>query len=112
MIMETIGEFTMYNNEAHAKAGSLIAEIILNGIKDSEISINDAEFKHFLPVIFAEGNFEFLRVIAEKVYNDKRREIIDDFIDLVEKMTQEGAKELNSEGEAKINGTNRKKTNS
>ena len=95
----------MYKNEAHAKAGSLIAEIILNGIKDNEISINDAEFKHFLPVIFAEGNFEFLRVIAENVYNDTRKEIIVDFIDLVEKMTQEGVKELKSKGEAKLNGT-------
>lgn len=105
MIMETIGEFTLPTNETLAVMGNAIAKIIINGIKDNELSINDAAFKQFLPVIFAEGNFEFLRVIAENICTDTRKEIIVDFIDLVEKMTQEGAKELNSKVEAKLNGT-------
>lgn len=92
-------------DETHAMVGEAIANMLLESIKDGTLSINDEEVKHFLPAIFAEGNFEFLRAIAENVYNDTRKEIIVDFIDLVEKMTQEGAKELNSKVEAKLNGT-------
>lgn len=92
--MKTTGEFTMHSSPLEDMMGQLIASDIIHKAKTDEISINDPYFKEFPCVVFAEGNFEFLRVIAEKWYPDDRKEPIMDFIDRVEKMMVEGQQSL------------------
>ena len=92
--MKTVGQFTMGGNKEEVILGYAIADKLIEDAKNDKISINDDIFKHFLPCIFNEGNFEFLKVIAEKVYPDTRKEIIIDFLDLVWQMTEEGQKEM------------------
>ena len=100
-----IGGFTLPNsNEREQMMGETIANVLLENVKSDKMSINDPLFKNFLPVVFAKGNLEFLRVMAEKWYVDDRRELILKFIDDVEKMTLEGAEQLK---EVDKNGSNR-----
>lgn len=92
-----IGEFTLPKaDEMEQLIGETIANILLEKTKSDEISINDPAFKNFLPVVFAKGNLEFLRIIAEKWYVDSRKELILKFIDDVEKMINEGEEQLRS----------------
>lgn len=91
--MNTVGEFTIENGPSN-RLGQLIANDILQKAKSDEISINDHYFKEFLCVIFGEGNFEFLRVVAEKWYPDDRKNPIMEFINRVEKMMLEGQQSL------------------
>ena len=90
--MNTIGEFT--GHSILAEHGVKTANNILKKVKTGEITIHDDYFKQFLCCIFAEGNFEFLRVLAENWYVDTRKDVILDFIDNVEKTTLEGKEEL------------------
>ena len=76
------------------KQGIHVANQILQEVEDGELNITDDFFKHFLCCIFAEGNFEFLRVLARNWYPDSRIDVILEFIDLVEKTTLEGEKDL------------------
>jgi len=92
--MVTVGTFTMGSDDIQNIMGQVIADDILNQAKTDKISINDSLFKDFLCVIFSSGNFEFLRVIAEKLYSDTRKEIILDFLNHVETMTNEGEEHL------------------
>lgn len=96
--MNIIGEFT---GSALSESGVEIANNILEKAKSGELAITDDYFKQFLCCVFAEGNFEFLRVLAENWYPDTRKDVILEFIDLVEKTTLEGQKELNEQVTAK-----------
>ena len=98
--MNITGKFTMSKNKAENALGILIANEILYKAKNDEISINDDIFKEFLCVIFQEGNFEFMKVIAEKWYPDSRKDVIINFLDEVWKMTKEGEEQLRKKGEA------------
>ncbi len=89
--MNIIGEFT---GSALSASGVEIANNILEKAKSGELAITDDYFKQFLCCVFAEGNFEFLRVLAENWYPDTRKEVIIEFIDLVEKTTLDGQKDL------------------
>jgi len=93
--MKTVGEFTTVDGPLDVM-GQLIANDVLQKAQSDEISINDPYFKEFLCVVFSEGNFEFLRVIAKKWYPDERKEPILEFINHVEKMTLEGQEQLRS----------------
>lgn len=92
--MNVIGDFTMSKDKKENVSGILIANAILYKAKNDEISINDNIFKEFLCVIFEQGNFEFLKVIAEKWYPDSRKDVIINFLDEVWKMTLEGEQSL------------------
>ncbi|MBR3140576.1 MAG: hypothetical protein IKF11_06895 [Methanobrevibacter sp.] len=96
--MNIIGEFTGSALSGH---GVEVANDILEQAKSGELAITDDYFKQFLCCIFAEGNFEFLRVLAENWYPDTRKDVILEFIDLVEKTTLEGQKELHEQVTAK-----------
>ena len=97
--MNIIGEFT--GNSVLHDSGVEVANDILEKAKSGELSITDDYFKQFLCCIFAEGNFEFLRILAKNWYPDTRKEVILEFIDLVEKTTLEGQKELHEQVTAK-----------
>ena len=92
--MKTVGEFTMNGTPEEHLLGYMIADKLLEDARNDKISINDNVFKHFLPCIFNEGNFEFLKIIAENVYPDTRKEIIIDFLDLAWQMTEEAMKDM------------------
>ena len=95
--MNTIGEFT--GSKLMREYGETTAKDILKKVKNGEITIHDDYFNQFLCCIFAEGNFEFLRVLAENWYVDSRKDVVLDFIDNVEKVTLEGEEELNKQVE-------------
>lgn len=97
--MNTIGEFT--GSKSMRVYGETTANDILKKVKNGEITIHDDYFNQFLCCIFAEGNFEFLRVLAENWYIDSRKDVVLDFIDTVEKVTLEGKEELNKQVEQK-----------
>ena len=88
---EIIGEFS---GSPLQDDGIKVANEILKQVEDGELTITDDFFKHFLCCIFAEGNFEFLRILARNWYPDTRKEVIIEFIDLVEKTTLDGQKDL------------------
>lgn len=97
--MNIIGEFT--GNSALHDDGVEIANDIIDKVNSGELKITDDYFNQFLCCIFAEGNFEFLRILARNWYPDTRQEIILEFIDLVEKTTLEGQKALHESVAAK-----------
>lgn len=97
--MKIIGEFT--GSDDLSEYGVEVANEILEKAKSGELTITDGYFKQFLCCIFAEGNFEFLRVLAENWYPDTRKDVIIEFIDLVEKTTLEGQEDLHNEVTAK-----------
>ena len=96
---DIIGEFT--GNSVLHDDGVKVANDILDKVNSGELKITDDYFNHFLCCIFAEGNFEFLRILARNWYPDTRQEIILNFIDLVEKTTLEGQKSLHESVAAK-----------
>lgn len=100
--MRTVGKFSKENNEALNILGHLIATDIIEKVKTGELSIDDDMFKEFLPCIFGEGNLEFLKLIAEKVYLDSRKEVIIEFVNYVQKMTEEGHKQMDSKMRDKL----------
>ena len=100
--MKTVGEFSMDGTKKDIILGYAIAEKLIHDAKNDEISINDDVFKHFLPCIFNEGNFEFLKIIAEKVYPDTRKEIITEFLDLVWEMTEEAMKDMDEKMKSRM----------
>ena len=91
--METIGDFQIDGKNVDL-LGQAIAEGLLDDINSGEKTINDTIFREFLCCIFAKGNFEYLRVIASNMYKDSRKEVILEFIDIVETMTNEGKDSL------------------
>lgn len=96
--MNIIGEFTGSDLSGY---GVKVANEILEKAKSGEVAITDDYFKQFLCCIFAEGNFEFLRILAKNWYPDTRKDVILEFIDLVEKTTLEGQEDLHNEVIAK-----------
>lgn len=77
--------------------GTVMALSLVHDITTNQKSIHDDAVLMFLPVLFAEGNLEFLKLIADKLYVDTRKEVIHDFINTVEEMTKEGIKKLHED---------------
>ncbi len=93
--MRTIGNFYIEGTYV-PEIGNHVADTILGELETGETTINDSAVREFLYIIFGEGNFEFLRHFAKQTYNDSRKDIVLDFIDLVKETAIQGKKELNS----------------
>ena len=72
----------------------IIAEMIKIGLEDGVITLTDDEFRHFVPVIMAEGNVDFLKAIAKARYKDTRKDVVIEFLNYIETLVIEGKKEL------------------
>lgn len=75
-----------------------IMEGIRTEIENGNMTLNDENFRKFLPIIYAEGNLLFLQTIAKELYDDSRSDVIVNFLDLVLEWTKEArtAKAINT----------------
>lgn len=75
--------------------GDEIADSLLKDVGEGKLKVTDGTFIKFLPCIFAEGNVDFLRAIADECFEAKENiEVVNIFLDYVEVMIKKGERLL------------------
>ena len=97
----TIGEFSIDGTNVN-DLGQAIAMALLDDIEEGKIKVTDDMFQEFLCCIFAEGNLDYLRVIAQNYYTDTRKDVVLEFIDIVEEMVKYGKESLDKKSQTFI----------
>ena len=100
--MRTVGEHTEHHGAVIKALGDAIADQILEDVRNGDLEITDEVFIEFLPVIMADGNILFLRVIANECFEKEENvELINVFLDYVEVLLKKGERSLKKKMEAK-----------